>query len=576
MGHHAHSGKPDIRPASLNQGTLTRRALLHTGGLAAASLVTPACRARDTGELDLILARGTVVDGTGAPPYLADVGVHNGRITRIGDLGARSVRSLARRVLDAHGLTVAPGFVDIHTHSDRSIFEWPDAESRVRQGCTTEVTGNCGSSAAPRDPSAPKDGDEASFDARWTDFASYAGAWRSNGSALNQGMLVGHGTLRRSVLGDVDRAATPDELAEMSKRLEAGLDQGALGLSSGLEYVPGIYTPPEELHALARIVARRGALYATHMRTEEEELLEAIDEALLTGRESGARLQISHLKAAGRLNWDLQSEALARIERARAAGLDVMVDAYPYTAYSTTLTILLESWSREGGADAILARLADPELRARIVREVEQRIVRELGGFELAVLSSVGTPELQSYVGRSVADIASEWRLSHGEAFARLLERGRADISYVGHGMSEENVAQILAHPLVMIGSDGRSMAPTGRARDDRPHPRSYGTFPRVLGHYCRERGLFDLATAVRKMTSMPAERAGFTDRGRVAEGLAADVVVFDAATVADTATFDDPQRYPVGIAHVLVNGALVVEAGEPTGLRPGRWLQRA
>jgi N-acyl-D-amino-acid deacylase len=562
--------------SNVDQFPLTRRALLRIGGLAAAALAAPACRAREAGEFDFILVGGTVVDGTGAPPFRADVGVHDGRITRIGELGARSVLSRTKRLLDVHGLTVAPGFVDIHTHSDRSIFEWPDAESRVRQGCTSEVTGNCGSSAAPRDPSVPKDEDEAAFDARWTDFTSYAGAWRANGSALNQGMLVGHGTLRRGVLGDVDRAATPAELAEMERRLEAALEQGALGLSSGLEYVPGIYTPPEELHALARIVARHGALYATHMRTEEEELLQAVDEALLTGRESGARLQISHLKAAGRLNWGLQGETLARIERARAAGLDVMVDAYPYTAYSTTLTILLESWSREGGADVILTRLANPELRARIVREVEQRIVRELGGFELAVLSSVGTPELQSFVGRSVADIAGEWTVSHGEAFARLLERGRADVSYVGHGMSEENVAQVLAHPLVMIGSDGRSMAPTGRARDDRPHPRSYGTFPRVLGHYCRERGLFDLATAVRKMTSMPAERVGFTDRGRVSVGLAADLAVFDSATVADTATFDDPQRYPVGITHVLVNGALVVEAGEPTGLRPGRWLGRS
>lgn len=576
MFHHAHLGDFAARPSPLLDDSLTRRALLRIGGAAAGTLLVPACGARRAGEFDLILAGGTVIDGTGAPPFLADVGVHDGHIVRIGDLGARSMRSNAKRVLDARGLTVAPGFVDIHTHSDRSIFEWPDAESRVRQGCTTEVTGNCGSSAAPRDASAPKDEDEAAFDARWSDFASYAGAWRSNGSALNQGMLVGHGTLRRGVLGDVDRAATPAELAEMERRLEVALNQGALGLSSGLEYVPGIYTLPAELHALARVVARFGALYATHMRTEEEELLEAIDEALLTGHESGARLQISHLKAAGRLNWGLQAEAIDRIERARAAGVDVMVDAYPYTAYSTTLTILLEPWSREGGADLIVARLADPALRARIVREVEQRIVRELGGFELAVLSSVGTPELQSFVGRSVADIASEWRVSHGEAFARLLERGRADISYVGHGMSEENVAQVLAHPLVMIGSDGRSMAPTGRARDDRPHPRSYGTFPRVLGHYCRERGLFDLATAVRKMTAMPAERAGFTDRGRIAEGLAADLVVFDAATIADTATFDDPQRYPVGIAHVLVNGALVVEAGEPTGLRPGRWLQRS
>jgi N-acyl-D-amino-acid deacylase len=248
---------------------------------------------------------------------------------------------------------------------------------------------------------------------------------------------------------------------------------------------------------------------------------------------------------------------------------------YPYTAYSTTLTILLEPWAREGGDEALLGRLRDPAQRERIVREVGPRVEIDPGGFELIVISSVGDPAVQECVGKNLDELARAWNVAPGEAFARLLELGRTDVGYVGHGMSEENVERLLAHPLVMVGSDGRSMAPTGARANDRPHPRSYGTFPRVLGHYVRERKVLDLPTAIAKMTSIPAERVGLTDRGRIEPGLAADLVLFDAATVADTATFEDPQRYPIGIEHVFVNGVAVVSGGEPTGARPGRLLRR-
>ena len=535
----------------------------------AATALAAACRA-PAGESDceLLIVGANVLDGSGGPAFTADVGVRAGRIAFVGQGNPRR----AQRVLDAHGLCLAPGFIDIHTHSDRTIFEWPLAESRIRQGCTTEITGNCGSSAAPR-----ADGDEegGSRERRWSDVASYGRAWNRYGAALNHALLAGHGTLRRAVVGEVDRPATMEERREIARRFEVALDQGAWGLSSGLEYVPGIYTPQTELEDLVRIAGERRVLYATHMRSEEAELLDAIDEALATARAGGARLQVSHLKAAGRNNWHLQDEALARIERARAAGLDVRIDAYPYTAYSTTLTILLESWSREGGAEALLARLANAEQRKRIVAEVSPRVATELGGFELVVISSVGAAAAQGFVGKNLVEIAGELGVEPQEAFARVLELGRADVGYVGHGMSEENVARVLAHPLVMVASDGRSMAPTGSAADDRPHPRSYGTFPRVLGRYCRELGVLDLPTAIAKMTSQPAERVGLEDRGRVAPGLAADLVLFDASRVADRATFDDPQRYPDGIVHVLVNGVAVVDGERVTGARPGRMLRR-
>ncbi|MCC7012916.1 MAG: D-aminoacylase [Planctomycetes bacterium] len=547
---------------------LDRRRFLGSGLALAAGGVAACSSLQGERRFDTVLRGGSVLDGSGAAAFEADIAVRGERIAAIGSFDAAS----AARVIDARGLCVAPGFVDIHTHSDRTIFEWPGADSRVRQGCTTEVTGNCGSSAAPRDPRA-LDEDDQGRAPTWTDVRSYAAAWEANDAALNHALLVGHGSLRRSVMGDVDRAATEDELALMVRRLELALEQGAIGLSSGLEYVPGIYTPAAELERLARSVAAKGGLYASHMRSEEEHLLDAVRETIDIGRKTGVRVQVSHLKAAGRPNWGSQDAALELLENARAEGLDVLADAYPYTAYSTTLTILLEAWSREGGAEEIAKRLADPAARARMLREVGPHVQRDPGGFELVVISSVASPALQECLGKSLAQIAELWSVEPAEAYLRLLEGARAEVSYVGHGMSAENVERVLAHPLVMIGSDGRSMAPTGSAADDRPHPRSYGTFPRVLGHYCRERKLFDLPTAVRKMTSMPAERARLSDRGRIAPGAFADLVVFDAATVTDVATFDDPQRYPRGILHVLVNGQPVVERGAPTGARPGRWL---
>jgi N-acyl-D-aspartate/D-glutamate deacylase len=360
------------------------------------------------------------------------------------------------------------------------------------------------------------------------------------------------------------------------RAVEEAMDHGAVGLSTGLEYTPGMYTPTEEIVAMARVVARYGGVYTTHSRNEEAMLLEAVNEAVGIGRQSGARVEISHLKAAGRVNWDKQRAALDLIEAGRASGVDVLADAYPYTAYSTGLDVLFEAWVREGGDEAILKRLRDPETRARIRKETARRVPLEPGGYDLIVISSVKSEQNRPVVGRNILQIAEQWKVEPVDAILRLVEEENASVSYVGHGMSDENVDLILRHPLVMIGSDGSSMAPVGRAAETRPHPRSYGCYGRVLGHYVRERKLLDLPTAVRKMTSMPADQAGLRDRGRVGRGQKADLVAFDAATVKDVATFEDPHRYATGFRHVLVNGVAVVQGGQQTSARPGRVLRRA
>ncbi len=542
-------------------------------GLAA----SPSLKVEAAPSFDVVIRGGTVLDGTGAPQFAADVGLVGDTVAALGAIAPGQ----GRRVIEAPGLHVAPGFIDIHTHSDPDVLAYPTADSRVRQGVTTELAGNCGGSAAPlaglgvaeRREEWRRDG----VDADWTDVASYLARVEKAGVSVNHALLVGHGTLRSNAIGDVDRPLSAEEMRAVALALEEALDQGVFGLSTGLEYVPGRYTPPSEIVELARVVARRGGLYASHIRNEEARLLEAVAEAIEVGRSSGVRVEIAHLKAAGESNWPKQGAALDLVESARRDGVAVLADAYPYTAYSTDLTIFMEGWAREGGTAAILGRLRDPETRARIRREVEAQVKVDPGGWERVVVSRVKTEKNRPLaVGRSLVEIAGGWGVGPVDAYLRLLEEEETAVSFIGHAMSPENVERVLRHPLVMIGSDGSSMAPVGKAAETRPHPRSYGTFPRVLGFYAREQRLFDLPTAVRKMTSLPADQIGLGDRGRVARGKKADLVVFDAARVRDTATFDDPHRYPEGIVHVLVNGVPVVERGAHTGARPGRVLRRA
>ncbi len=554
-----------------------RRRFLGQASAALAGLaVAPRLRVEVTPSFDLVIRGGTVVDGTGGPSFPADVGVVGDTVAALGGIAAGQ----GRRVVDVSGLHVAPGFIDIHTHSDPDVLAYPTADSRVRQGVTTELAGNCGGSAAPLAgigvAERCREWKEDGIDADWTDVASYLSRVERAGTSVNHALLVGHGTLRSNAIGDVDRPLSAAEMRAVARALEEALDQGVFGLSTGLEYVPGRYTPLSEIVALARLVGRRGGLYATHMRDEAARLLEAVAEAIEVGRATGVRVEISHLKAAGEAHWPKQGPALDLIESARRDGVEVLADAYPYTAYSTELTILLQAWAREGGTAAIVGRLRDPRTQGRIRREVEAQVKDEPGGWDRVVVSRVRTERNRAAVGKNLVEIGTAWGVDPVDACLRLLDDEETAVSFVGHAMSPENVERVLRHPLVMIGSDGSSMAPVGKAAESRPHPRSYGTFARVLGFYARERGAFDLPAAVRKMASLPADQIGLGDRGRIARGKKADIVVFDAAKVRDTATFDDPHHYPEGIALVVVNGVVVVERGTHTGARPGRVLRRA
>ena len=552
-----------------------RRSFLKLAGCAiAASALRPAA-VFAAPRFDLVLRGGLLLDGTGLAAYPADVGIIGDRIAAIGSISPEQ----GSRLLDVSGLHVCPGFIDIHSHSDGDILLHPRADNRVRQGITTELTGNCGRSAAPLTAAGAnvvrRWYGKFGIEATWTGVGSFCDVLDNAGLSVNQALLAGQGTIRANAIGYADRGLSACEKAAVVRAVEEAMDEGAFGLSTGLEYTPGCYTPTDEIITMARVVGRYGGLYASHIRNEGTKLLEAVDEAIAIGRASGARVQISHLKASGRPNWSKQQAALRLIASARRDGVPVLADAYPYTAYSTTLTILLPTAALEGGTARLLRRLRDAAWREWIRREVEDRMARELGDYALVVIARVNTLANQAWVGWTVKDVADAWGVHPADAVLRLIEEERGSVSIIGHGMSPENVETVLRDPFVMLGSDASAMSGASRAPGG-PHPRSYGAFARLLAFYVVERRALDLAEAVRKMTSMAADQIGLTDRGRIARGQKADVVVFDAARVKDQATYQQPRQYPIGIPYVLVNGVAVVENGRHTGARPGRALRRA
>jgi N-acyl-D-amino-acid deacylase len=525
---------------------------------------------------ELLIRGGQIVDGTGAGAVTGDVAVGGGVIREVG----RLQRPAARRVVDADGAVVAPGFIDLHTHSDFTLPRFPRAPAMTRQGVTTQVLGNCGFSPYPtaaatagllRAASAFLD---AGLDWDWSDLDGYARRLAALPLACNLALLVGHGSVRVAVMGFDDRAPTPAELDAMRELVRVAMRQGAFGLSSGLIYAPGSFAQTAELAELARVAAVQGGFYASHIRDEAAGLLDAMGEAIEIGRRSGAGVQLSHHKAMGSANWGRVRDSLALLERAHS-GQDVLADQYPYTAASTTLLSLLPGWAVAGGVPAIRERLADPTVRLRLVEDLARRERGELEAGERqlepasVVIADVPDGAMERHRGSSLVEAARAEGIGAGELVLRLLDEAPAGVPIVWHGMDEADVRAVLAHPLVAVASDGWTLDP---ALGGVPHPRSYGTFVRVLGRYVRE-GVLSLEAAVRKMTGLPARRLGMADRGTVAAGMAADLVVFDPDRVVDRATYQQPHAFCDGVSHVVVNGHLVIDGGDDTGAPAGRVL---
>jgi N-acyl-D-amino-acid deacylase len=527
---------------------------------------------------DLLIRGGEVIDGAGAPRQPADVAVEGGRIVALGP----GLRGEARRVVDAAGHVVTPGFIDAHSHSDLFYLDCPEAESKLRQGCTTEVVGMCSFSPAPVHPQRRElvrtwaGGIGARLALDWETFAQYLEMLRAARPSINIAHFVGHGALRLAVIGAENRPAGPDDLKAMERRLAEALEAGAFGFSTGLVYPPSAYASTEELIALARSMARRRGLYFSHVRGESATVEDSIAEAIRIGEAAGVGVQIAHVKVSGRENWPKMDRVLRLIDQARARGVDVSGDAYPYHAGSTKMDNLLPAWVHDGGTARLLERIAEGAIRRRIIDEClvdgERWRTASMGatGFDEIQIATCSRGELE---GLTLAELARRTGLSPAEAMLDLLAQERATVSMVAFSQSPDNVAKVLAHPAIMVGSDSLGLTTGPGPHPGRPHPRMYGTFPRVLGEYARDRKLFSLETAVAKMTGMAAARLGLRDRGLVRRGDAADLAVFDPRTVRDEATFADPHRHPTGIPYVVVNGAVVVDGGRFTAAGTGRVL---
>lgn len=524
---------------------------------------------------DLIIRGGTVVDGSGAAAVRADVGVLEGRITGIGDLADQE----SRDVIDASGLVVSPGFIDVHTHSDFTLLHNPQAQSKVRQGVTTEIGGNCGFSVAPvRREKLDLLRNYVGFmpvplPFDWEGLDGFLGRLERQGIAVNFGSLIGHGAIRIAAMGFEDRPPSPVEMEAMKKMAAEALDQGASGLSLGPAYPPGSFATKEELTELARVVAGRGGLITIHLRSEGDRLVESVEEAIALGRETGVSVHISHHKASEPANWGKVERTLAMIEEANRAGFDVTCDVYPYTAGFTTLSSIFPLWAQEGGTARLAARCRDAALRPRLIEALD-KVGAGFGGWDKFLLADIKSPANQGHEGSTIADLAGKAGLSGSEAVLKLMDEENGSVGFVMFSMCEEDVETVLKSRYSMIGSDGKGLAVEGPLSKGRPHPRNYGAYPRVLARYVRERGALTLEEAVRKMTSTPAARFRLRDRGLIRKGYIADIAVFDPRGVADLSTFADPHRYPAGIPHVIVGGLPVIRNGAHTGVLSGTVLR--
>ena len=525
-------------------------------------------------KYDLVIRGGVVVDGTGSPPFKADIGVVGDTIVSIKDLSDAE----AEQIIDAKGLYVAPGFIDIHNHSDLSILEIPTADNYVLQGVTTLVIGNCGSSPAPltdlnkRDFEKSVKAEHPGLVISWESFGEYLEVLEKTRPTPNIVPLQGHGALRSAVLGYEDKRPSERDLAEMKRLLEESMRAGAFGMSTGLIYVPSMFADTRELIELSKVVARYRGIYATHMRNEGVGLIDSVIEAITIGVESGAGVEISHLKSSGRPAWGKVSTALQLISDYASRGYDVSADAYPYTASSTSLSALLPKDLREGSREEILRKLSDPRTLERLREGLggvafEERYV---SWSDIMISYSLKHKEFE---GSRLDKIAESLGVDPVQAMIRLLIDDELSTGMILFGMNEEDVARVISHPLVAIGSDGS----VGRFGEGKPHPRRYGTFPRIIARYVREQKLVSLQEAVRKMTSLPARKLGLWDRGLIRPGFKADLVIFDYYRIEDTATYENPHQYPNGIRYVIINGRIVAENKKILrDVRPGKVLRKS
>jgi N-acyl-D-amino-acid deacylase len=521
-----------------------------------------------TTSYDIVIRNGTIVDGLNDKPFRADLGIEGERIRVIGPLATAE----ARTVLDASGKIVAPGFIDIHAHTDAGeLLLNPRGESKIRQGVTTEISGNCGGSSFPLSKEVSKEekrhSERSGLTRDWFDLEGYFSRLKRTGLVFNYATLVGQGSIRELVLGDARRKPDAEELERMKNLVARAMEQGAIGISTGLEYSPSGFASTEEVIELCRAAAAAGGFYATHVRSEDSRVVEAVAEAIHIAEAAKLPLEISHFKVCGTTYWWKLPKLFDLVDRAGERGSGVTADRYPYTAYNTGLSVFYPNWVLDGGSEAFVKRLMDPGERLKMKEETFEKL--EGTPWENILLVDMDKEENKSLVGKTIQQAADEARQDPYEFSCDLLVKEGGNVSIIGFGMDEEGTEQVLKHPLVMVSSDGSALAPAGGM----PHPRNYGTFPRFLGHYVRERKIMGLPEAIKKMTSMPAAKAGLKDRGAIRTGNWADLVVFDPATIADKATYTEPEQYSVGIDYVLVNGKVVIDHGVHSGELAGKLL---
>ena len=536
--------------------------------------------------LDMIIKNGTIIDGSGSPAFISDIGVKDGKVEVIQPLPSSSCKTK----LDVAGKVVCPGFIDIHSHTDATILLNPKAESKIRQGITTEIVGNCGMSAAPLSVSFLPEirehltvnadfSNPADLGRLWCSFEEYIKYLSELPLGINLMPLVGYGTLRSAVMGLKSGPTTPDEMRAMEDLLEKSLLEGAGGMSTGLEYIPDAHARTTELIKLGHVLERNGKLYTSHIRGESQALFTSIDEAIHTAEMSGCRLEIAHLKLGGMFNWGKTEKLFSRLEDAIARGVHLSWDQYPYVAWGTGLADYIPVWVRQDGYQKLIERLSDKATREEIRKEIGTEIKRGNHAYNTAPWESVQIVSVQSEAfkfaeGKRVSAIAEQLDIDALDLVFDLLTAEKGSVSTLVFCMAEDDVKTIMKHPRTIIASDGRAVADYGELHKGCPHPRYYGTFPRVLGKYVREEKAFSLETAIQKMTSMPAEIMGLKARGTLAPKMVADITVFDPETVSDMATFESPHQYPTGIEYVMIAGEIIIDHGRHSNKMEGNIIQ--